>query len=88
MASTQEFRRRIKSVNNTKQITKAMEMVASVKMQKAVKAILDARAYVQDSWNMLSKLATLTLPEDHPLLCPRKMNKTAIIDKTGLYRAS
>lgn len=83
MASTQEFRRRIKSVNNTKQITKAMEMVASVKMQKAIKTITDARAYVQDSWNMLSKLAKLTLPENHPLLSPRQVNKTAIIFVTA-----
>lgn len=79
MASTQEFRRRIKSVNNTKQITKAMEMVASVKMQKAVKQILDARTYVQESWNMFSRLATFALPENYPLITPKKINKTAII---------
>lgn len=79
MASTQTFRRRIKSVNNTKQITKAMEMVASVKMQKAIKSITQARAYVQDSWNMFLKLAKLTLPENHPLLAPREVKKTAII---------
>jgi len=79
MPSTQEFRRRIKSVNNTKQITKAMQMVASVKMQKAVKTILEAREYVQESWHMLVKLASLTLPENHPLLNPRPTNKTAII---------
>jgi len=79
MASTQTFRRRIKSVNNTKQITKAMEMVASVKMQKAIKSITQARAYVQDSWNMFLKLAKLTLPENHPLLTPREIKKTAII---------
>ena len=83
MASTQEFRRRIKSVNNTKQITKAMEMVASVKMQKAVKTILEARDYVQNSWDILKRLASLTLPEDHPLLKPEVINKTAIIFVTS-----
>lgn len=83
MASTQTFRRRIKSVNNTKQITKAMEMVASVKMQKAIKAISEARAYVQDSWNMFLKLAKLTLPENHPLLTPKEVGKTAIIFVTS-----
>lgn len=83
MASTQEFRRRIKSVNNTKQITKAMEMVASVKMQKSIKSITEARTYVQNSWNMLVKLANLTLSKNHPLLCPSEINKTAIIFVTS-----
>lgn len=83
MASTQEFRRRIKSVNNTKQITKAMEMVASVKMQKSIKAITDARTYVQNSWNMFLKLAKLTLAENHPLLNPKGNGKTAIIFVTS-----
>lgn len=79
MASTQEFKRRIKSVHNTKQITGAMEMVASVKMQKAVKHILDARSYVHHTWNILVKLANLTLKQDHPLLHPKEINKSVII---------
>jgi F-type H+-transporting ATPase subunit gamma len=90
MASTQEFRRRIKSVNSTSQITKAMEMVASVKMQKAQKAILAARSYVQNSWNLLVVLKKLrpeadqplagTSPKDHPLLAvPDKVEKTCVI---------
>lgn len=79
MASVQQFRKRIKSIQNTRQITKAMEMVASVKMQKAVKSILEARSYVQNSWNMFAKLARLILPGDHPLLNPTPVGKTAII---------
>lgn len=83
MASTQEFRRRIKSVNNTKQITKAMEMVSSVKMQKAIKTIGNARSFVQNSWNIFEKLAKLTLPTNHPLLSPKKIDRTAIIFVTS-----
>lgn len=79
MPSTQEFRRRIKSVNNTKQITKAMEMIASIKMQKATRFAAMARSYTQNAWNMLHKLATMTLPENHPLLSPRIVKKTAVI---------
>lgn len=80
MASTQEFRRRIKSVNSTSQITKAMEMVASVKMQKAQKAIFAARSYVQNSWNLLQTLSKLTSPKDHPLLAlSEKIDKTCVI---------
>ncbi len=79
MPSTQEFRRRIKSVNNTKQITKAMQMIASIKMQKAIKNADQLRSYVQNSWNMLVTLAKLTSPESHPLLLPKESNKQAII---------
>jgi F-type H+-transporting ATPase subunit gamma len=79
MPSTQEFRRRIKSVNNTKQITKAMEMIASIKMQKATRFAAMARSYTQNAWNMLSKLAAIVLPENHPLLNPRTVRQTAVI---------
>jgi F-type H+-transporting ATPase subunit gamma len=81
MPSTQEFRRRIKSVNNTKQITKAMEMIASIKMQKAVKTANSARSYIQNAWNMLEKMAGFVLPVDHPLISERetKAGKIAVI---------
>jgi F-type H+-transporting ATPase subunit gamma len=79
MPSTQEFRRRIKSVNNTKQITKAMEMIASIKMQKSVKAAQTARAYIQSAWNLLHRLADAALPEKHPLIYQRPVKKMAII---------
>jgi len=79
MPSTQEFRRRIKSVNNTKQITKAMEMIASIKMQKSVKTITQARDYIQNAWNILHMISKKALPENHPLVSPKKINKTAVI---------
>src|SRR3989344_1280317 len=79
MPSTQEFRRRIKSVNNTKQITKAMQMIASIKMQKATRFANAARSYTQNAWNMLLKLAKLTLPQNHPLISPREVKKVAVI---------
>jgi len=83
MPSTQEFRRRIKSVNNTKQITKAMQMIASIKMQKAVKTIASARSYVQNSWNTLEMLSKVTSPENHPLLQVRPIKKVGVIVVTS-----
>lgn len=83
MASIQEFRRRIKSVQSTRQITKAMEMVASVKMQKAVNVINHARSYIQSSWNLLETLARVTSPENHPLLDQRQVKKTALLAITS-----
>ena len=47
MASTRDIRRRIKSVKNTRQITKAMELVAASKMKKAQQAALAGRPYAQ-----------------------------------------
>ena len=38
-----------------------------------------ARAYIQNAWNMLAKLATLTLPENHPLIKERPVKKIAVI---------
>ncbi len=80
MPSTQEFRRRIKSVSSTKQITKAMEMIASIKMQKSVKTIAQARAYIQNAWNILHLLSEKILSDDHALINPKDhAKKTAVI---------
>ena len=55
MASgTREIRRRIKSVNNTKKITRAMEMVAASKMRRAVAATLAIRPYAHSAWAVLT----------------------------------
>ncbi len=80
MSSTAQFRRRIKSINNTKQITRAMQMISSIKMQKATKKIQDSRAYIQNAWNILAKLTKMSLPSDHLLLSsPVKATKIAVI---------
>jgi F-type H+-transporting ATPase subunit gamma len=50
MAKTKEIKRRIRSVNNTKKITKAMEMVAAAKMRKSVEAVLKTRTYANLAW--------------------------------------
>ena len=57
MPSTRDIRRRIKSVKNTAQITKAMQMVASAKMRKAQQAALSGRPYATVD-DFLSQLST------------------------------
>ena len=80
MASTQEFRRRIKSVNSTRQITRAMEMVASVKMQKSVKNIIESRTYIQTAWNLMELFKAKKPAEfKHPFLRSQPIGKTAVI---------
>lgn len=56
MATGKEIKRRIKSVKNTKKITKAMELVAASKMKKAVSKTLDSRVYASYSWAILRNL--------------------------------
>lgn len=56
MAGSKEIKRRIKSVKNTKKITKAMELVAASKMKRAVASALSSRLYAQYSWEILTTL--------------------------------
>jgi|AntRauTorcE11897_2_1112592.scaffolds.fasta_scaffold12250_2 F-type H+-transporting ATPase subunit gamma len=56
MANTKEIQRRIKSVTNTKKITKAMEMVAAAKMKKTTEAALKTRPYANLSWTTVLNL--------------------------------
>jgi F-type H+-transporting ATPase subunit gamma len=57
MAGTKEIKRRIKSVKNTKKITKAMELVAASKMKRAVASTLASRLYAEYSWEVLTSIA-------------------------------
>jgi F-type H+-transporting ATPase subunit gamma len=60
MPSTREIRRRIKSVKNTAQITKAMQMVASSKMRRAQERVQQSRPYADQLRGLVSRLARVT----------------------------
>lgn len=81
MAKTKEIQRRIKSVNNTKKITKAMEMVAAAKMRKSVEAVLKTRTYANLAWTTVLNISGSL--EDgknlHPLLHVRPETKRVAI---------
>jgi len=79
MASTRDIRRRIKSVKNTAQITKAMQMVAAAKMRKAQQAALVGRPYAQLMNEIMAKAAEGTVGFDHPLMEPGTAAKRAVI---------
>ena len=57
MAGTKEIKQRIKSVKNTKKITKAMELVAASKMKRAISKALSSRLYANYSWELLTSLS-------------------------------
>jgi len=79
MPSTRDIRRRIKSVRNTRQITKAMELVAASKMKKAQQAALAGRPYAQLLADMLAALASRVDEKFHPFLVQRPVKTRGII---------
>jgi F-type H+-transporting ATPase subunit gamma len=79
MANTQDIRRRIKSIRNTAQITKAMQMVAASKMRKAQQHALAGRPYSELMNRVLVSLKNRTDPLLHPLLQIRPMAKELIL---------
>ena len=79
MPSTRDIRRRIKSVRNTRQMTKAMELVAASKMKKAQQAALAGRAYAELLADMLATLATRVDETLHPFLVQRPVRTRGII---------
>jgi F-type H+-transporting ATPase subunit gamma len=90
MANILDIRRRIRSVINTRQITKAMKMVSAAKLRRAQDRALAARPYAQMLTNVLKSLVSRTEifdPETgepkHPLLAQREENRVLLIVVTG-----
>ncbi len=79
MANTQDIRRRIKSIRNTAQITKAMQMVAASKMRKAQQHALAGRPYAGLMNRVLVSLQARTDSKLHPLLQVREVKKELVI---------
>jgi len=79
MASQRDIRRRIGSVKNIKQITRAMQFVAASKLKRAQEATLAARPYSTKLEEVLADLATVLSGSDHPLLAHREGGKRLIV---------
>ena len=76
MAAAKEIRGKIKSVENTKKITKAMEMVAASKMRKAQERMRAARPYSDKIRNIAANMATANPEYTHPFLVKQDASKT------------
>src|SRR5438034_357616 len=79
MANTRDIRHRIKSIRNTAQITKAMQMVAASKMRKAQQHALEGRPYAALMNKVLVSLQKRTNPRSHPLLEVRPLKKELVL---------
>jgi F-type H+-transporting ATPase subunit gamma len=79
MASLRDIRRRIKSVKNTRQITKALELVAASKMKRAQQAALAGRPYALLMGDMLASLVGRVDESVHPFLVKREVKTRGIL---------
>lgn len=79
MPSTRDIRRRIKSVKNTAQITKAMQMVASAKMRKAQQAALAGRPYAALMNGVLAAVTAGAGDFSHPLMEVREVRRRGLV---------
>lgn len=79
MATLRAIRKRIVSVRNTGQITRAMKMVAAAKLRRAQERIVAARPYADKMKEVIASLAARTDPEAHPLLKVREAKRADLI---------
>jgi F-type H+-transporting ATPase subunit gamma len=75
----QDIRRRVRSVKNIQQITRAMKFVAASKLRRAQDRIFSARPYANRMLAVLNSLATRADPEHHPLLVEREQDKVMLV---------
>lgn len=83
MATMQDIRRRIKSVNNIQQITRAMKMVAGAKLRRAQRALFAGRPYSDKMEEVLARLGAHVDTSLHPLLSERPIKKTGFVIVTA-----
>lgn len=83
MATLRDIKRRIRAVNNTRQITKAMKMVAAAKLRKAQTRMLEMRPYADKMSNVLKSLATGADSNMHPLLAIRPRKNVELVMLTS-----
>ena len=80
MGKSRDIYRRMKSVDNTKKITRTMEMVSTAKLRQAQKRVIEARPYSANLDDVISRLATPELAEVQPLLRqPDPVRSAAVI---------
>ena len=79
MAGTKEIRTKIKSVQNTRKITKAIEMVAASKMRKAQERMRAARPYAEKIRNVAAHMALANPEYKHPFMVERDIKRAGLI---------
>ena len=79
MATLKAIRKRISSIRNTQQITKAMKMVSAAKLRRAQEAAVAARPYAEKMTDLLKNLAARVVSNAHPLLTVREEKRIQLV---------
>lgn len=79
MSNSKEIRSRIKSINNTGKITRAMEMVSAAKMRKSTERVLQIREYAHAAWSVLTNLARAFENYEYGLLAVREVRSVLVV---------
>jgi F-type H+-transporting ATPase subunit gamma len=79
VATLRDIRRRIRSVQSTQKITRAMKLVAAAKLRRAQERILEARPYVVKMTELVGTLARALGEDKHPLLVRREANRKLFV---------
>lgn len=83
MPNIRDIRRRIRSVQSTQQITKAMKMVAAAKLRRSQERMTAARPYASKMLEVLNSLATRAQEPEHPLLAIREPKRVHVVVVTA-----
>ncbi|MGD0694040.1 MAG: ATP synthase F1 subunit gamma [Terriglobia bacterium] len=83
MANLLEVRRRIRTVKNIQQITRAMKMVAAARLRRAQDRVINARPYANQMLSVLGSLAARVEQRVHPLLAEREIKTILLVLVTG-----
>jgi F-type H+-transporting ATPase subunit gamma len=83
MATLRDIKLRIKGVQNTQQITKAMKMIAAAKLRKAQEGILNARPYARKISTMLSHLVNEEYKTENPYIAYREVKNAVVVVVTA-----
>src|SRR5437870_7419253 len=83
MATLLDVRRRIRSVKNTQQITRAMKFVAAARLRRAQEAAIAARPYARELARMLRSIMSRIAEPQHPLLARRPEERILTLVLTG-----
>jgi F-type H+-transporting ATPase subunit gamma len=79
MPNVQDLRRRLRSVKNMQQITRAMKMIAAARMRRAQDRVLSARPYERQMRAFLESLAARVEDRSHPLLAERPIQRILLV---------
>ncbi len=87
MAGMREIRRRIKTIRNVQQITKALKLVSAARLQRVQSKVADARPYSQEMYNLIADISAAEKQISHPLLevrTPVNIGVLAITSDRGM----